>query len=137
MDREHLQLIHDGENHWILTRCCNSQVQVCDSLRNTLNKKTKRSIRSLYAFSVQTDGTLPVSMLSVTKQGDLHSCGLYAIAYATDILAGISPTTSSYDVEKMRPHLIECLKQMKLDPFPKIRKRDRKIVCETIDVICI
>ena len=33
---EHVQLLHDGRNHWILSFCSNGPVQVCDSLNTAI-----------------------------------------------------------------------------------------------------
>ena len=33
VQREHLQLMHDGKDHWVLVFCSRDRVQVCDSLR--------------------------------------------------------------------------------------------------------
>ena len=33
---EYIQLLHSGINHWFLSFCSNSRVQICDSLNSTL-----------------------------------------------------------------------------------------------------
>ena len=33
---EYIQLLHNGINHWFLSFCSNSRVQICDSLNSTL-----------------------------------------------------------------------------------------------------
>ena len=33
VSQEHVQLLHDGANHWFLSFCSNGRIQVCDSLR--------------------------------------------------------------------------------------------------------
>ena len=45
---EHIQLLHDGRNHWILSFCSNGRVQVCDSLNTALTRSSRKAIRSLY-----------------------------------------------------------------------------------------
>ena len=79
--------------------------------------------------------TIPVSILDVPRQNDNFNCGVYAIAYAADILAG-KPATSVYDVTKMRIHLVECLRGGKLRPFPVVNttKSLRKLL-GSIDVV--
>ena len=44
---EHIQLLHDGRNHWILS-FSNGRVQVCDSLNTALTRSSRKAIRSLY-----------------------------------------------------------------------------------------
>ena len=45
--QENVQLLHDGPNHWFLNFCSNGRVQVCDSLRSSLTRFARKSIRSL------------------------------------------------------------------------------------------
>ena len=33
VNNEHIQLLHDGINHWILSFCSSDRAQICDSLR--------------------------------------------------------------------------------------------------------
>ena len=134
---EYLQLMHDGKDHWVLVFCSQHRVQVCDSLRKRLNAGMKRCIKALFSFTLQPDGSMPVTLLTVAKQSDFDSCGLYAIAYAADIIAGISPVTSKYDESAMRPHLIQCLQTMQLETFPKIETRKRQPIADSLEVVII
>ena len=76
-------------------------------------------MKSLYKSLVDSDGKLRVTFLPVAKQNG-HNCGMYAIAFAAGILHGLSPMESKYDVNRMRPHFIECLVNEELEVFPKI-----------------
>ena len=44
----------------------------------------------------------------VSQNGNVD-CGIFAIAYATDIAAGNNPATIVYDHSEMRQHLLDCL----------------------------
>ena len=80
------------------------------------------SIRSLYKHYVPNDGQR-ITMLPVQKQPDGFNCGLFAIAFAAELLDGHSPSEiSQFDVAKMRNHLILCLEQKNLLPFPKVSR---------------
>ena len=46
VEKEHVQLLHDGGNHWLLTFCSGERVQVCDSLRSRLSPVTKKSMKA-------------------------------------------------------------------------------------------
>ena len=35
---DHIQLLHDGGSHWFLSFCSSGRVQICDSLKPTLNR---------------------------------------------------------------------------------------------------
>ena len=56
VSQEHVQLLHDGSNHWFLSFCSNGPVQICDSLRSTLTLSSRKSIRSLYKNYVPNGG---------------------------------------------------------------------------------
>ena len=118
----HIQLLHNGINHWFLSFCSNSRVQVCDSLNSTLTRTSRKSIQSLYKNVDQKNdsGNVRVTFLPVQKQPDGHNCGLFAVAFAAEILAGKSPIEAVFDVAQMRDHLIFCLEQGALTPFPMV-----------------
>ena len=120
VSQEHVQLLHDGANHWFLNFCSNGRVQVCDNLRSSLTCSSRKSIRSLYKHYVADGREQIVTFLPVQKQPDGHNCGLFTIAYAAEILDGRAPSEAVFDVNKMREHLITCLKMQRLTLFPKV-----------------
>lgn len=65
------------------------------------------------------NGKVNPIFLPVQQQPDGFNCGVFAIAFAAEILDGQSPIEASFDVAKMRDHLILCLEQETLHPFPK------------------
>ena len=120
VSQEHVQLLHDGANHWFLSFCSNGRVQVCDSLRSSLTCSSRKSILSLYKHYVADGGEQIVTLLPVQKQPDGHNCGPFAIAYAAEILDRRSSSEAVFDVKKMREHLITCLEMQRLTSFPKV-----------------
>ena len=117
--QDHIQLLHDGGAHWFLTFCSIGRVQICDSLKSKLNRNSQKSIFSLYKNVVGENGKVNPIFLPVQQQPDGFNCGVFAIAFAAEILDGQSPIEASFDVAKMRDHLILCLEQETLHPFPK------------------
>ena len=115
---EHIQLLHDGRNHWILSFCSNGRVQVCDSLNTALTRSSRKAIRSLYKHYFSGDKV--ISFLPVQRQPDGYNCGLFAIAFAAEILDGKSPVEAIFSVDEMSEHLISCLETQKRSPFPKV-----------------
>ena len=115
---EHIQLLHDGRNHWILSFCSNGRVQVCDSLNTALTRSSRKATRSLYKDYFSGDEV--ISFLPVQRQPDGYNCGLFAIAFAAEILDGKSPSEAIFSVDEMRGHFISCLETQKLSPFPKV-----------------
>ena len=83
-----------GEEHiqLILMVNSNGRVQVCDSLYEMLGSVTKRCLKALYKSLLDKDGKLSVTMIPVQNQKDSSSSGLFAFAFATNILEGILPT---------------------------------------------
>ena len=66
-------------------------------------------------------------------------CGLFAIASATAICNGQSPENIQFDQSQMRPHLLKCLEDKLLMPFPSTiapRRRPRITSCGRIHVYC-
>ena len=74
VSQEHVQLLHDRANHWFLSFCSNGRVQVCDSLRSSLTRSSRKSIRSLYKHYVADGGEQIGTFLPVQKEPDGHNC---------------------------------------------------------------
>ena len=70
-------------------------------------------------------------------QNDGHNCGIYAIAFAVDILDGLSPMESYFDVTQMRSHLINCLENEKLTSFPNVQNHACVVLSDAINVFNI
>ena len=119
VNEEHVQLLHDGRNHWFLSFCSNGRVQVCDSLNHTLTRSSRKAILSLYKNYFAGREKI-ISFLEVQRQPASYNCGLFAIAFAAELLDGKSPTNATFDVDKMRAHLFSCFEGQKLTPFPKL-----------------
>ena len=120
--------MHDGISHWLLSFNCNGRVQICESLYETLGSVTKRYLKALYKSLLDNDGKFSVTMISVQKQKDSSSCGLFAIVFATNILEGISPAESEFNVNSIQKHLLECFEKQQLSAFPQNPKRGRRVV---------
>ena len=89
---EHIQLLHDGNNHWLLSFCFSGRVQICDSLKNHAGRFTLKSINAPYRnFNETSSGILTLLFMLVQKQEDDFNCGAFAIAYSAEFLDGKSP----------------------------------------------
>ena len=71
VSNEHVQLMHDGNDPWILSLCSNGQVQICDSLRRPFSRATTQSLNAIYRH-YKCDGKLLVNHLDVQRQNDGH-----------------------------------------------------------------
>ena len=101
----HIQSLHKGVNHWLLSFNSISQVQVCNSLHTKISSVTKECLKALYKSLIEKDGKLTITIVPVQTQKDGYNCGLFAIAFAADIVQGISPTESCFQISRMREHL--------------------------------
>ena len=54
----------------------------------------------------------------VQQQRNGTNCGLFALAYAVSLAYGEDPGKVRYDESKMREHLLSCLRNNTLLPFP-------------------
>ena len=54
----------------------------------------------------------------VQQQFGSSDCGLFALAFATDLCHGLDPTKRNYIQGLMRKHYVDCLESGKMAPFP-------------------
>ena len=117
--QDHIQILHDGGDHWFISFCSSGRVQICDSLRSSLNRSSIKSVHSLYK-KVAEPGKVKPTFLRVQRQPDGFNYGPFAIALVAEILDGKSSMEAKFNVQKMKPHLIRCLQEKNLSPFPKV-----------------
>ena len=58
---EHIQLMHDCVNHWLLSFNSNGRVQICNSLHTNLTQVTKNCIKALYKSQLDKSRRLSIS----------------------------------------------------------------------------
>ena len=99
----------------------------------------RRSIQCIYALYKDRDDFITADLMNVQRPKDSVDCGVFAVAYAADIIFGNNPVNSMYDVKLLRAHLIKCLENASLSPFPQVSsigERKRKLV-DSVDIIII
>ena len=122
-----IQILHVDGNHWILVsnikmdgNIAMDSVCIYDSLKVSISLDTKKQICSL----LQPQGMqLTLDLMNVQHQTNLSDCGLFAIAFATELASQQSPLLCEFDTSKMRSHLLTCLNDGVLKPFPYKKKR--------------
>lgn len=73
------------------------------------------------------DGATPAYRQVIChKQHGSTDCGIFAIAYAIDILNSQEPHKYIYDQSKMRQHLINCFISQQMTQFPKYNLTEEK-----------
>ena len=121
-----IQILHTGSLHWICIAnvfkegCLSPEnVNLYDSLNSNgkINPHTQDQIADyLYLPNAP---EIHVDVQPVQQQTNGTNCGLFAIAYAVDLAHKEDPTKIRYDERRMRSHLVECLTEGSLTPFPR------------------
>ena len=102
---------YEGADHWLLYFNSNGRIEICDSLYCSLNDVKIKSLKALYKSYLDKRGRLVVTTIPVQKQNDCNSCGLFAFAFAVDILSGDSSPNSKLDPSQMQTHLLNVLRK--------------------------
>ena len=119
ISEDQIQLMHNSENHWLMSFSSNNRVQICNSLCKNLTSVIKNCLRAIYISKVEKTGKLSATIVLVQKQSDCYNYGLFAIAFATDVLNGFSIAISCFCVSLMRCHLLEWVETEELTIFHK------------------
>ena len=124
-----IQILHVDGNHWILVSnirsldggVCYNSVCIYDSLKTSISLDTKKQICSLVKPK---EAQFIFDVLNVQHQTNLSDCGLFAIAFATELVYQQSPVFCDFNTSVMRSHLLTCFESgvMKRFPLRKIRR---------------
>lgn len=81
---------------------------------------------------------LTVYVLPTQQQLNGVDCGCHAIATAVEFLVADGDPLLKFDIEKMRQHLVLCLEEGDMRPFPRSTKKfkGRKPKITKIDLEC-
>ena len=115
-----IHIHHVAGNHFITSSTVSNAavVTVYDSLNTpNLSKQLEEQITSIYSPD-RASPTIRQARISHSQEGGVD-CGLFSIAYAIELAAGNDPINYHFDQGHMRQHLINCLEQGVLEPFPK------------------
>ena len=111
-----LQIVHCRGNHWIVASTILSPpgvILVYDSLYDSIDSETAQIILNLFA-----NNHLKLEMVNVQKQVGPNDCGLFSIANAVQLAKKSDPSKIKYIQRAMRPHLIKCFSQGRINSFP-------------------
>jgi hypothetical protein len=92
-----------------------------------ISESIARQLRQRYA-TLAVNNFLSVYAIPVQQQLNGVDCGVHAIAIATELLSEDGDPLVEFDRERMRPHLMECLQQGQMLPFPRSGKKARRRV---------
>lgn len=114
---EFVQTLHTGHDHWVCVSsvgCPPGTVKLFDSLYHDLiSQEVEDQVKDLLADSFQ-----KLEFAPCQQQRNGSDCGVFAIAFATSIVFGSAPQNMTFDIAKMRPHLVACLRAGVMSQFP-------------------
>ena len=114
-----VQLLHVNNNHWVCVssvNCAPGYVNLMDSLANpVISQEITDLVKDLLGPRYA-----GIHQLTVQQQRNDSDCGVFAIAFATCIVYQQDPSEVYFDIPRMRPHLLKCLKVRVMDLFPTV-----------------
>ena len=128
---ETIHIHHNGEGHFCTSSSIGGVVNLYDSLNTKPSTELVQQITSLYSPDPSVTPTIIQRQIQSMQEGSLD-CGLFAIAYATELAYANDPTQFSFDQASFQPHMFSCLEKRKITPFPKYRVHTRPV--QSIDV---
>ena len=109
-------------------------VRVFDSLYNSTDISAQMQIASLLCSP---EPVIELDIKQTQFQEGSSDCGLFSIAFATDLAYGNNPAVYRYKQELLRSHLEMCISSNKLLPFPSAElDRPLKSKKERIRIYC-
>ena len=113
----YLQILHTGADHWIAIEILSEEeVWVYDSM---YLKPTYHTLKQIASIVKSKHRQINISVAKVQFQKTTVDCGVYALAFLTDLCHGINPNTRVYaSAQELRKHLIYCFEQGTMSLFP-------------------
>ena len=135
---EVVQILLICNDHWVAIStvgCQPSTVKVFDSLGGRL---PKRSVKLVADLLQSKEEAITFAFVDVQKQDGGSDCGLFAIAFITSICNGQDPTVLRYNQSAMRSHLLQCIEQGHMTPFPSVPGRNpSKSTEDVVPIYCL
>ena len=133
---EFVQILHDGNIHWLCVTIIGSnkgEVTILDNMKTLPSPHTVKQIAALLHSS---NLVLSLHFGGSSVQNGGSDCGRYAIANATALCAGLDPTTLEFDQEEMRAHLLRCLENGVMTVFPASQRTRQAPTTKKIPIFC-
>ena len=118
-------------SHWVCTTAGNesNEVLLFNSLlgycTTILDRMVELQIAHIYCHGYAQPGSKTLMIRKVNVQQQLFStsdCGLFAVAYATEVCHGMDPAKANFNQNLMKDHLIDCLEAGIIRRFPQMSK---------------
>lgn len=138
-----VQIIHVRNNHWacLSNYFCDSpnEVELFDSMHNSCDPDSS-VIRQVCTVLNSSARNVMIKIINVQQQCGSNECGLFALAFASDLCAHRDPFTRVYFESKFRSHLLTCFVSGKTTHFPSRSRRvqeDRAVGVSVTDIFCV
>ena len=131
-----LQILHVNGNHWITVQHIPQLhiVKVYDSIYESTSEDAKWQIAALLRTK---DKQIELKIQKVQYHNGNPDCGIFAVAFATDLAYGCNPTRRRYNPIHMRSHYLQCISTaQKVTQFPSTVKKPEAPNTEYIEVFC-
>ncbi|EDO48872.1 predicted protein [Nematostella vectensis] len=114
---EFIQILHTGSDHWVCVSslgCPPGYVHLYDSLyHDVISQEIEEQTNDLLGGSL-----ISLDFVPVQQQSNGSDCGVFSIAFATCLAFATNPSHFTFDIPKMRSHLLSCLKDETISMFP-------------------
>ena len=110
----YIQIMHYRGCHGITVStigCQPGEINVYDSLYTDVDENTKCKIKKALGSRIN------FSMATVQRQVGVTDCGVYAVAFATNLAFGIE-SGFRFQQDRLHPHSQMCFEQRCICPFP-------------------
>ena len=112
-----VQILHTGSDHWVCVSsigCLPGYVNLYDSLyHDAICQEVEDQTNDLLGGRL-----VSLQFVSVQQQTNGCDCGIFAIAFATCLALGTNPSNVTFDIQRMRSHLVTCLRATRMSMFP-------------------
>ena len=115
---ETIHIHHNGHGHFVTSSSLGNKVVIFDSLNSNPTQELISQISTLYSPDKDITPTTHLCVMPAEQKGSVD-CGLFSIAYATDLAFGNDPSKVVYDQSAMRDHLLLCLESNSISIFPR------------------
>jgi len=128
------QVLHTGCDHWVAIQAVSdNEVHIYDSI---FTEPTYHVLKQIAAICNTQSAHITIHLEKVQMQVSPNDCGVYAIAFLTDICYGRDPASCLYDHTKIRSHLINCFETGNITPFPSKQTEKKRAPMKKLNIYC-
>ena len=112
----YLQVLHSGADHWVTIEILSQEEdRVYDSV---YLKPTYHTLRQISSIIKSMYSQINVFLEKVQYQKNSVNCGIFAVAFLTDLCHQLDPASCQYaHSRKLRKHLVQCFERRRMSPF--------------------